>query len=202
MPTLEAGIRNSSFMRISQSETGFTLIELLIVLFIITTVLSIGMLSFGVLGDDHELQTEAKRFGALLEVAQDDASMQGREFGIELLVAGYRFVEYDTLLGIWVDIPNDDVFRLRVLPEDLEFNLFLEGKRIQLELDSAELENPEKDKNSSRFDTKEYSPHLLVFSSGDATPFELHIWRGWDDRRLVLEGDALGTVKLLGPEDQ
>jgi general secretion pathway protein H len=202
MPTLEAGIRNSSFMRISQSEAGFTLIELLVVLFIITTVLSIGMLSFGVLGDDHELQTEAKRFGALLEVAQDEASMQGREFGIELLVAGYRFVEYDTLLGIWVDIPNDDVFRLRVLPEDLEFNLFLEGKRIPLELDPAELENPEKDKKSSRLDTKVYSPHLLVFSSGDATPFDLHIWREWDDRRLVLEGDALGTVKLLDPEDQ
>ena len=59
-------------MRIPRPEAGFTLIELLVVLFIITTVLSIGMLSFGILGDDRELQTEAKRFGALVEVAQDE----------------------------------------------------------------------------------------------------------------------------------
>ncbi len=187
-------------MRISRSEAGFTLIELLVVLFIITTVLSIGMLSFGVLGDDREMQTEAKRFGALLEVAQDEASMQGREFGIEFMTGGYRFVEYDTLLGIWLDIPNDELFRLRTLPENTEFDLFLEGKRILLEFEPAELEDPEKE--SSPLNTKVYAPHLLVFSSGDATPFELHIWRELDDKRLVLEGDALGVVTLLGPEDQ
>jgi general secretion pathway protein H len=187
-------------MRISRLEAGFTLIELLVVLFIITTILSIGMLSFGILGDDRELQTEAKRFGALLEVAQDEASMQGREFGIEFMTAGYRFVEYDTLLGIWVDIPNDELLRLRVLPDNVEFELFLEGKRIQLELDPAELEDP--DKKSSRLDTKVYTPHLLVFSSGDATPFELHIRRDFDDKRLLLRGDALGQIEFLGAEDQ
>lgn len=186
-------------MRTSRSEAGFTLVEILVVVFIIATVMSIGMLSFGVIGDDRELQTEAKRFAALFQVAQEEAIMQGREYGIEVMTTGYRFVEFDTALGIWVDIPNDELFRQRVLPEPLEFDLYLEDKRIKLELDPGELEDPEKEK--TRFDTKVYAPHLIIFSSGDATPFEVHVWRQFDDRRVILQGNTLGSLEFDNTDD-
>lgn len=176
-------------------EKGFTLIELLIVMVIVATITSIAMLSFGILGSDRDLQTEGRRFAALMEVVQDEASMQGREFGIEVMTAGYRFVEYDALTGQWADVPYDETLRLRALPEEVEFELFLEDKRIQLEHDPATFDDPEE--TSARSASDIYSPHLLVYSSGDATPFELHIWRRFDDTRVVLRGDALGTVESV-----
>jgi general secretion pathway protein H len=187
-------------MRNLRFDRGFTLIELLVVMVIVATVVSIGVLSFGLLGSERELETEARRFVALMEVAQDDATMQGREFGIELMTAGYRFVEYDALTGQWADVPGDETLRLRELPEELEFELYLEDRRIQLEYDPATFDDPEKSSGRSASDV--YSPHLLVYSSGDATPFELHFWRRFDDSRVVLRGNALGFVENVDLDEE
>ena len=180
--------------------SGFTLIEILVVIVIVGTIASITMLSFGVLGNDRELRTEAKRFAALTEVVLDEAAMQGREFGIELMTAGYRFVEYDALAAQWDDVPGDDVLRLRALPDDVEFELFLEDKQILLDNDPAPFDDPDEDKVRAASDV--YAPHLLVFSSGDATPFELHLWRRYDDLRIILRGDALGAVEIVNPDEE
>jgi general secretion pathway protein H len=211
MRILETGNRNSPdpsdlslskalTMRSSRFATGFTLIEILVVLVIVSTVVSITMLSFGILGNDRDLQTEARRFGALAELVRDEASMQGREFGIELMTTSYRFVEYDTYGGRWAEVPGDETLRLRGLPEDVEFELYLEDKRIVLVEDPESLEDPDEDSDRGRAES--YSPHLLIYSSGDTTPFELHIWRAFDDERVVLRGDALGMVEILNQDEE
>ena len=89
---------------------------------------------------------------------------------------------------------------MRALPEELEFELFLEDRRIQLENDPATFDDPEE--TSVRSATDVYSPHLLVYSSGDATPFELHILRRFDDSRVALRGDALGAVEIVKPDEE
>ncbi len=178
---------------------GFTLIEILVVVVIIATILSITLLSFGVLGNDRILRTEGQRVAALIELAQDDAVMQGREFALEFMTAGYRFVEYDALTGQWFEIPGDDTLRLRTLAEDLELELYLEDKRVVLDSDSMSLEG-----NADGLDsvaTDNYSPHLLVYSSGDTTPFELHIVRRYDDQLFIVRGDALGGIEFGAEED-
>ena len=181
-------------------QAAFTLIEILVVIVIVGTVLSIGMLSFGLLGNDRELKTEARRIVALTEVAQDEAFMQGREFAIEFMTTSYRFVEYDAFGGRWADVPDDDTLRLRNLPDDAEFELFLEGKRILLAEKPAQFEDPEE--KSSSMTSKPYSPHLLIYSSGDATPFELQIVRSFDDQRVILRGDALGAIEIVNPDEE
>lgn len=208
MPILATGTRNNlnhrlATMRpgqVARSETGFTLVEILVVIFIVMTVLSIGLLSFGIVGDDEELRTETTRYAALAEVAQDDAFMQGREFGIEFMMSAYRFVEYDGLSGLWTDIPDDETLRLRPLPDGYEFELYLEDKRILLDRDPAPFEDP--DEATSQNSNYSYSPHLLIYSSGDATPYELHIVRRLDDRRSVVRGDALGLVEIVNPDEE
>jgi general secretion pathway protein H len=187
-------------MRRLRFDKGFTLIEILVVIVIVATVLSVALLSFGILGNDRDLRTEAKRFVALTEVVQDEAAMQGREFGIELMTAGYRFVEFDAYTSQWADVPGDEVLRLRALPDNVEFELFLEDKPILLEDDPAPFDDPEEQSNRAATDL--YSPHLLVYSSGDATPFELHIWRRQDDSRVMLRGDALGAVEIVNPDEE
>jgi general secretion pathway protein H len=186
-------------MRALRIQTGFTLVELLVVIVIIGTILSIGLLSFNIVGNDRSLKTESRRFMALTNVVLDEASMQGREFGIELMTRGYRFVEYDAQTARWADVPGDETLRLRELPEELEFELFLEDKRIPLDDDPTPFEDPEK-RNSAA--TYTYAPHLLLFSSGDVTPFELHVFRGMDDVRVVMRGDALGKIEIVNPDDE
>ncbi len=181
-------------MQTDKRTAGFTLIEILVVVVIIATILSITLLSFGILGNDAELRTEGQRIASLIEVTQDDATLQGREFGLEFMTSSYRFVEYDALTGVWSDIPGDDTLRLRSLPEDVEFELYLEDKRVLLNDGPTPFDAD--GKNSGRNATDVYSPHLLVYSSGDATPFELRISRRYDGQQFIVRGDALGTIEF------
>lgn len=199
MQILETGIRNSNRQQELQREQGFSLVEILVVVLIVAIVTSAAMLSFANVSDDRELRTEARRFAALVEVALDEATMQGRDFGIELMTGGYRFVEYDAYAARWTSLPGDDTLRLRALPDSVEIELFMEGQRVLLSDSPAAFDVP--DDTSFRSAGEFYAPHLLVYSSGDATPFEMHLWRASDDRRVIVRGDGLGTVKIADDED-
>lgn len=188
MPILETGKPNR------HRQSGFSLIEILVVVVVISIVLSVTVLSFNLASDDRELRTEGRRFAALIEITMDEAAMQGREFGIELLRNGYRFVEFDAFAGLWADIPGDDILRLRSLPDEVEFELYLEDKRVLLNDDPAAFEDPDED--APRQTSEVYSPHLLIYSSGETTPFELHLWRDYDDKRVILQSDAFGSIEF------
>jgi len=178
---------------------GFSLIEILVVISIVAIVMSIAMLSLGLLGDDRELRTEARRVIALVQVAQDEAVMQGREFGLELMTNAYRFVEYDPLLNVWGELIGDETLRQRQLPEDYEFELFVEGQRVLLDPDPASFEDPEESGYQDL--TEKYAPHVLIFSSGDMTPFELHLLWPDQEQSAVLEANVLGDIKFASDEE-
>ena len=183
-------------------ERGFSLIEILVVVVIIAIVSAVALLSLGLLGADRELETEARRLASLVEVAQDEAMMQGREFGLEFMTDSYRFVEYDPLASQWMELFGDEMFRLRQLPEDVEFDLYLEGKRVLLEYEPAEMEEPEEEEDSPmRMAEDTYAPHILIYSSGDMTPFELAISRRLTDQSVRLEADLAGKIDLADDED-
>jgi len=181
-----------------QNERGFTLIEILVVVIIIATISSMALLSMNLVGDDRDLDTERKRLAALLEVAQDEAAMQGREFGMELLQTGYRFVEHDPLTSQWSEILGDDLYRLRKLPEGVELELYVEDKRIMLENEPAVFENRDDDKMQIGID--DYTPHLLLSSSGEITAYEIRLRRLNSDQELVMRGDILGEIEFVAPE--
>ena len=111
-------------MRPRSFHAGFTLIELLVVVVVIAVIVSIGVLSLGTLGDDRMLRREVYRIGSLLEVAQDEAVMQGREFGLEIMRNSYRFVEFDPFQRIWTEIGTDDQFRFRDCLRNSNSNYF------------------------------------------------------------------------------
>lgn len=174
---------------------GFSLIEILVVVVIVAIVTSIAVLSLGLLGDDRELETEARRLGSLVQEAQDEATMQGREFGIEFMSDSYRFVEFDPFTSQWSEPADDEIYRLRKLPDDAEFELFLEGQRVALDPEPAKITRPD-DTAPGRGDTKAYSPHVLIYSSGDVTPFDVEITRPLTDQLVTLHASAVGTVEI------
>ena len=174
------------------------MIEVLVVVVIIGIISAVVVLGLGNLGDDRELRTEARRMSALIEMASDEATLQGRDFGLELLLQGYRFVEYDPVTEQWFEVIGDDLLRPRSLAEDTEFDLFLEDKRIVLELEAAKTEQDEDDRDLS----DDYLPHVLVLSSGDISPFVLEIYRRTDRASIQLSASPAGELKVGTDEDE
>ncbi|MDJ0709705.1 MAG: type II secretion system minor pseudopilin GspH [Woeseiaceae bacterium] len=177
---------------------GFTLIEVLVVIVIVATVVSMALLAVGVGGEDEELDTERRRLAALIETVRDEAAFQGREFGIEFTTSAYRFVEFDPLARRWDEVPFDDLYRLRTLPEGLEFELFIDEKRVLLTTDPKKIDDP--DEQPLGTGVQVYVPHLFVFASGESTAFELRLWRPQTDAELVLTGDILGQIRFAEDE--
>ena len=189
-------------MHAPQRQTGFTLFEILVVVFIIAIISGTAVLSLGVLGDDREVDREAGRAMALFAVAKDEAMLQGREFGIEFQRGGYRFVEFDTETEQWFDVPGDDDFlRTYTLPESMELELYLDGQAVKLENALAELTVEDEDEDDPSDSSRDYSPHVFLYSSGDMTPFELHVLRPADDARIRFEIDLLGNARYLEEDE-
>lgn len=184
-------------MRLQGRERGFTLIEILVVVVIVGIVMSIAVLSLTLVGGDRDVRDEAQRVVSLIEVAQDESLLQGREYGLELMRGAYRFVEYDPLTGQWGEILGDDTLRLRELPEELELSLYLEDQHVLLKDDPAKTAMD--DERSGR-GIETYAPHVLIFSSGDMTPFELHFVRDIDDSLVVIRSDVTGAIEFVDVE--
>jgi len=180
-------------------DRGFTLIEILVVVIIIAIISSIGLMSMNLIGDDRELGTERDRLASLIEIAQDEAMMQGRELGLELMTSTYRFVEYDPYQLRWSEITGDDLFRLRQLPDGMEFQLYLEDKLIVLQNNPQELEQSTESESDGASDN--YLPHIFLFSSGELTPYEIHLFRPMNDQHLAMRSDMLGEIEFLNEFD-
>ncbi|MEM1175621.1 MAG: type II secretion system minor pseudopilin GspH [Pseudomonadota bacterium] len=174
---------------------GFTLIELLVTVALIGVVLSIAILGLGIVRSDDDIETESSRFVALMEVAKDESMLQGREYGLEMLQQGYRFVELDPLTRQWVEIIGDDLLRLRSLPDSMELELYIEGQLIELDTEALALANEEDDN-----DLNPFQPHVFIFSSGELTPFEVHFRKLYDDSRIMLQADLFGNLSILEEE--
>ncbi len=179
---------------------GFTLIEVLVVVVIVGILYSIIVLSLNVIGDDRELQREARRMTSLIQLASEEAELQGRDFGIEFIHQGYRFVEYDPIFERWGEILGDEVLRPRQLPQDLELDLFIEDRRIQLAEQAAEPETDDDDDGSPLLD--KYAPHGLILSSGDLSPLAVDIIRRTDDTIVQMRIDPDGSIKLGDEDDE
>jgi len=176
-------------------EPGFTLIEILVVLVIVGIIMAVALLSFGILGDDRSLNREARRLSSLIELVSDEATMQGREYGLEFMRTGYRFVEHDPLLEQWFEVVGDDYLRPRDLDEGVEFELVIEDRQVLLNTEAKETERDEED--PQRDLTDDYLPHVLIFSSGDITPFELRFLRDVDRSEVALTMSLAGELEIL-----
>lgn len=186
---------------------GFTLIELLVVVVIVGIVSSIVLMSLGVLGDDRAVRREARKMASLIELAADEAVLQGRDFGLEVLRSGYRFVEHDPVENRWYEILGDDLLRQRNLPESMHFELYVEDRNVRLEENAAELasrealgeDNDDDDDAADR--SSDYAPHALILSSGEISPMHLEILRETDRRSIGVEVTAAGEVEVSEEED-
>jgi len=174
---------------------GFTLIELLVVIAIAAILVTIVVISFNLVGDDRAVQKQVVKLSTLIDMASDEAQMQGRDYGLEFLQGGYRFVEYDPYLNVWNEVIGDDLLQPRVLDDDMVIELFLEDRRVLLQPKVKDTE-PDED-NANRDLNDDYLPHVLIMASGDITPFRLDIVRLSDDLAVGLELEFGGKLEIV-----
>ncbi|HTW38565.1 MAG TPA: type II secretion system minor pseudopilin GspH [Steroidobacteraceae bacterium] len=166
---------------------GFTLIELLVVCVIIGIIVAGAVLSISVLGKDNGLETERDRLVALMNYARDQASLQTRELGLYCTQDGYRFLAFNPRTNLWTDIKDDDALRARALPEGLTIRLAVESHEIVLT-------TADKADKLPKTDPQSYKPHIMIFSNGDLTSFELTLERAGTDHSATLEPDGEGHI--------
>jgi general secretion pathway protein H len=192
-------------VRACSTAGGFTLIEIMVVVVIIGVISTMLIMSFNLVGTDRNLQNQATRLASLLELSADEAQLQGRDFGLELMRAGYRFVEFDPIVGRWNELFGDDMLRPRALEEELEFELVIEERRVTLEEEAADIAVDDEDEEDDTRDqdlTSDYSPHILILSSGDTTPFELRIVRHFDQAAITLVMPVTGELEIRTANDE
>ncbi|MBT8080770.1 MAG: type II secretion system minor pseudopilin GspH [Gammaproteobacteria bacterium] len=172
----------------------------MVVMVIIGIFISIAVLSVGVVRDDRAIRQQALRLSTLIEMASDEAQMQGREYGVELMRTGYRFVEFDPILLQWAEIIGDDLLRPRSLGDDMEFELALEDRNVLLAEAPADMTVPEDP--TERDYSDDYQPHLMIMSSGEITPFDIRIIRDTDQRSVLVSLSPAGEMEMQSSDDE
>ena len=154
------------------SASGFTLVEVLVVIVIIAIVATLFVFSIGAVRRNDPAFIESQRMVSLLNLARDQATLDGLDLGIRINPQDYVFLTtLDPRLVEWIPPADLQAFRPRSLANGLEFRLWVENQEVILE-------DPKKARRKrSKNQTAEPPPQVLVLSSGDITPFRLVIER-------------------------
>lgn len=152
-----------------QSHGGFTLLELLVVLVVIGIMVSMAVLSFGVLGRDRQAEEETRRFWVVLQQAREEAELRVEDIAVFISADSYEWLRLEPRRNEWQLIENDELFATRELPEGLRFRLRLESREVVMK--------PSLPDRGDDDENKKWPPQVMVLSSGEVMPFELEIER-------------------------
>jgi general secretion pathway protein H len=201
---------------------GFTLIEILVVVVIIGVISAGVLLSVNLTGRDRDLEKESDRLLTLVNYAREQAELQTREYGVIFHDDGYQFVAYDTRRGLWREVYEDDILRLRKLPNGLDVRLIVDARPVVLvplspvkPTDAKDKKPPQakslKDVNSLKDATtpgrklgdddkstleqaKKIAPQITIFANGDLSSFEVTLERDGGIRSVTIAQDEKGQV--------
>ena len=160
---------------------GMTLIEILVVVVIIGILAAIATISVGVLGEDRELERETERLTDSIALLQEQAQLEGRDYGLRIETDRYEFLRFDGFAQRWQPIEGDNWLQPRELPPSLAFELFIEGRPVLL-------------RRPTQVEAR--LPQLIAQGSGDMTPYRLALARPDARRRVTLIGGADGTIEV------
>lgn len=193
----------------------------MIVVLIIGVISATVLLSVNITGRDRDLEKESDRLLTLVNYAREQAELQTREYGVIFHDDGYQFVAYDSRRGLWREVYEDDVLRLRKLPDGLDVKLIVDARPVVLTPTSAVKPTDPKDQKpqaktlkdinslkdatsagrklgedtKSTFEQeKKIAPQVTIFSNGDLSSFEVTLEREGGIRSVTIAQDDKGQV--------
>lgn len=187
---------------------GFSLIEMLVVIVIGGILFTYATLAIRGHNPQERLQTEAKRFEQLIQMAQQEAILRGEDYGLEVTINSYRFLHLKNQL--WVEISNDRLLRRRKLPQKMELELSLEDTTIVInptrrKNSNFSLQGNSDESSSNNVGTQgktqnggrnKIQPQVYLLSSGEVTPeFGLRFFYPEVQTSYIVKGKFDGSIK-------
>lgn len=181
-------------------QAGFTLLEVLLVALLMGLTAAAVTLSMSSAGPEEALKTEAKRFIAATELVLDETVLSGQFIGIVVEDAEYQFVLYDEDKAKWAPIEQDKLIASKTL-EGISLSLVLEGMPLEQDDEDQDswFDEPFINEQSEEEKRNNPEPQILLFPSGEVTPFELNFSTFNELRQpinLLVVGDALGRLQI------
>lgn len=158
---------------------GFTLIELLIVMFIISIVTSVALLTISH-NENHQMESFTHEITQLLTLAQEQAILEPTVLGLVLTGHSYQFasLEGNTISknNSW-NLLNDTLLGIHTIPDNLQ---------LEMKIGNAAI--------AANNDTNTINPQIVISTNGDMTPFTLYIGKKAKKPRYAITGDANGNI--------
>ena len=188
-------------------QNGFTLIEMMVVLVIMGIIVSMMVISLNSNDIQEDMEVEMTRLRVLINLAQEEAILQGQVMSLAISENTYRFDILNVEDETWQTLTDEKVFRERSVVAGTTFSLVID--EIEKEARNSEFKREltleeEKEKKEKQADVDEEEDkyqRIYIEPSGEMFPFEL-ILRNEDETievKLVLGED--GELTIVLPED-
>ena len=151
------------------------MLELLVVVVIIGILTSLMALSIS--PDNRSAQRESRRFYEVLEAAREQAVLFNQDLGVELRGNSYRVLNWRAQQWWLLD---SDIFSEYSLPDNLSQTLWLNGLAYK----------------DLRDDSDKPQPQILLYATGEITPFEWTLSDAAENKQWRLSGNPLGAFEL------
>ncbi|NOQ77640.1 MAG: type II secretion system minor pseudopilin GspH [Methylococcaceae bacterium] len=161
---------------------GFTLLELLVVLVIIGLFSGLVMMSVTP-NDNQAVHREAKRFMHIIQLAQDEAIMQGVELGVTVQSDRYFFSRLQE--NQWLPLTGDAHLMEYELNPSVTMTIEVEDEMVVQEINEDV-----------------FLPAIMVLSSGELTAFKLSLFNQTTPERMFqIIGQENGQLSLQNPDE-
>lgn len=161
-------------------QQGFTLIEILVVIFIISIVTSVALLTIG-RNDRKQVESFANELTQLVSFAEEQAVLRSNVLGLSFDKNYLQFSQLqmskNSMQQTWQPF-TDKVLGKRSLPDGVTVN-------VQIGNDKAPQDGDE---------DKPKNPQIIISSNGDVTPFSIYIGEQGKQPLYVISGDTDGNV--------
>ena len=164
---------------------GFTLLELMVVLVIVGVVLTFATLSMRGDSRAEQLDREARRLAALLELASEEAVLRSEQLAVRFDDDGYVFLRLQG--GQWLPLAEDPQLRERRLPA---------GVRLELALEDSPVPDLMAADEAGEAGDEEQLPQVFLLSSGEMTPFEVTLAAAETEQESRVRADLLGRLEI------
>ena len=184
-------------MRVGR-QVGFTLIEMMVVLIIIGIIVSVMVISVKTDDIQEHMELELNRMYTLLNLAREEAILQGQVMALAIGEDRYRFEIRDQEKNKWTPIQDDRVFRERMTVPGTVFALVIDDQEKKTKKDFKLKLSSEPDDETPEDDEFQ---RVLIEPSGEINPFELILRKEDESLELKLVMDADGELKIVLPEE-